>query len=420
MRGPLIILLMATAMSAPAQTPDQREKPSGEQEQTTEEIVWSEAFSSVASDPSAASLILLVITDDDAYTTEPGEIWCEGPIRRAVAEAAEERPQLQRRIKLQTARAGLPSVLTGGSQPLPPQRAMVAICDRQFRLLAFAIGVPTASELQTLIEDAEQVQVTLGPNSDQADATEELVTERSRSRLTRVWQQQLDNVDASVIDAVDPLEDSAATLTDGDVIRRMSIAADDYQDLYLADAVQRFGLAGKNDHLRLIRLEQHLETRRSWCEAMAPLVIGHDFQPIWRPLTETVWSLPVVVRSELDSMLGAWWSSVTKHQAVCLAVLPAVRANQPRWPPLELAAESNKRRASWQDLQAAIAKLPSRTITAQQLAALIHAKELSAIQYRQPTPARYLLFSPHTDRTLIIREGDVPSLWISLVKRLAS
>ena len=419
MRGLLILLITATATPASAQIPEQQEQHPEQQEWTANDIVWSQAFSSISSSEPPASLVMLVLTDDDSYATALGEFWCDRIIRRSVEKVSEDRPQLLRQIEFQAAQAGLPAVLVGGSHELPPQRAIVAICDRQFRLLSFAIGVPTASELQTLIEDAEQIQVALGPKTDRVDAAEELAMKRSRSRLVRIWQQQLADVSATLIGASDPLADPDAEVSDADIIRRMSMAADDYQDLYLADAAQRFGLGGKQDRLRLVRLEQHVETRRPWCEAMTPLVVGHDFRELWRPLAEIVWGQPVVVRAELSPMLEAWWSSVAQHETVCLAVLPATRANQPRWPPLELPAASKDRRASWQDLQAVIAELSSRKVTAQQLTALIHAKELSAIEFMHPTPARYLLFRTGTDRPLVIREGDVPSLVISQVKRLA-
>ncbi len=391
----------------------------GDEPAVDETLSWQPPFTAVsASEP--FSLVVMLITNDDAFAAikppakEGGQPqvtqWCRPNLQHAYRKALAARPDLKDRCFLQYLPAGTPQQLTGGHDRNQPERAIVAICNGNYQLLSLVVGVPDSDELLTMIEDAQQVQAFIELYEGEIGKITGGIADRSMKRMTRLWRNALKEILAAM-NADDRSGQAFLTTTLG----RIALT---FQEVYLTDVRLRFGLTDAADRIRLVVLEQHLEARRPWCEAMMPFVAGTDFTKTWKPLTEAVWQVaPVVHDADADELL-AWWDTQVENDSLVLALDPPLLLRQQPWPPVDLGGIADKRGLGWQDLQKLLLELPYRTVDGEQLATLVRDRGLPPLDIELPTRARYLFFEANKRAPLVIREGDIPGKPIGRVKRM--
>lgn len=414
MRGSLAIVLLLSSVLALRGDEGAADDPDA--------VVWGKAFSSISATDDD-SLVILVITNDDPYISpsapdEPqSPLWCTSVFSAAFRKAMQARPDVRERISLQPMAAGMPALLTGGELRNQPARAVIAICDGNYRLLAFTVGVPETPGLLTLIEDAEEVRLLSALHREAHEKIVAAVAQRSSQRVSRMWRGVLEQMLVAL--GADNLNDDAdvpQAITQRQ-IGRLTLLSETYAPAYLADVRLRFGLSESADRTRLSILEQHPEARRPWCESMIPFLAGNDFLTLWSPLCETLWGVQPVVRDAEAAELLDWWDLQIKTDALVLSLQPPLLARRHPWPPVDPSGQTSKRGLGWNDVQELVVQRPYRTVDAQQLAVLIQSRELKPVDIQLPTMARYLFFEPKKKGAVVVREGDPPGRFVGQLKR---
>lgn len=401
-----------------------------------ETVVWQKPFEAISSSEASETLVLVLITNDDPFLTQAAidqfeqeesdagpklkvprnpPVWCSDVLAYSYRKMLDQRVDLRRRIKLQSIAAGLPRELTGGQGRNIPSRAVLALCDGNYRLLGLTIGVPAPNELLTLIEDGEDVATIQELNRDQPAMVVDQIAARSRDRLSRMWRAALQEV-------LSVMEGERSDADDNDRQEafegRMRLLSDSFEPIYLADVKLRFGLTEASDQTRLVVLEQHPEARRPWCESIIPLVAGQDFALTWKELVESLWGhQPITADAEAPELLE-WYDSQAKTDAVVLSLQAPFHLRRLRWPPIR--DPSSKRGVGWQEVHKLALQHPNRTVQPQQLAVLLRQRPLNAIDMQQPSLARYLLLEPKKKAPYVVRESDSPGRIAGMLKRTNS
>ena len=396
--------------------------------------IWDQAFVTISPSEGHDQLILVVITNDDPFRrldeqeagdeqrpeASPLTLWCEPLIVDAVNDAGSIRPQLSSTLRLQKLAAGLPLELTSASKSRDPARAVTAVCDSDYRLLALAVGVPDGDELLTLVEDAEEVrrwmQFDEGRQAKEAAEAAQRVTlserieQRCRDRTHRLWQMAIDEVTTLIADNPNPvaLTDSKAA------VDHLAVAAlyDTLQPTYLTDARLKFGLSDVGDLRRLMVLEQHVEARRDWCEVAMVGLVGSNFSSRWRPLLTRLWNHLPIVDQPPDEELLAWYDRESELGPIVLTIESSFDRFD-IWPP----ADGATRGMTWKEVHDLALEFPHRQLDLQELASLIRHRNLPAIDLRGTSPVRYLMSTPNRPRPTLVRESDPPGRFASLLKR---
>lgn len=387
-------------------------------EEPAQPIPWTPAMEVISGPDEDRTLVLMLVTNDNAYA-EPSYGWCTAALDRRIPGLLRERPGLRDTLRLQRLPAGLPACLTGGESRSGPGRAIVLVADNDYRLLSFAVGIPSSEELQRIVEDAEQVRSQLAfLQRESRAALEEAVAERSAERVRRVWKEAIEATRDTLPGVGDVTDDGVTSYDWSDqAATRVATLTENWESVYLADVVSRFGLTDVSDRQRLVILEQHLETRANWCDAMLPFLAGGDVRALWQPLAEAVWKLPAVRRVEPDTELLLWWDEIADTQPVVISLQPSLLAARQAWPPPQLLAQTGRRGATWTDLQAVIQAQPIKDVSAAQLAALITARGLRDVEIALPSTARYLFYEPKQKSPLVIREDELPGRYVAKIKR---
>ena len=393
--------------------------------QAHEPVPWKKTFHPISVSNDLETLAVILITNEDPFLVvetaktpaEIGEmvvgmqrkprVWCADLLERAYRNAVDQRADLQGRISLQSLAAGLPKELAGGIDVNAPARAVIAICDNEYRLLSFMVGVPDTDGLLALIKDAEAVAGILRLSNDQEFNVLGTIGQRSRGRLGRLWRDSFDKVLAAT-----QLDGSEAKPSLGVQLQSLGKAFD---PTYVADVRRRFGLVEKADETRLIMLEQHPETRLPWCEAMIPFIAGGQISELWRVLVEMIWGFPPITADADAEDLIAWFDLQIETESVVLFLSPPLSLQHVAWPPATRIR--GRRGVGWQEVHARATKHPFRTVDAQQLAMLIHKKELKAVDIRNPTITKYVFIDRKRKLPLLVREGDPPGRFAGLLKR---
>ncbi|MFK8112473.1 MAG: hypothetical protein AB8B91_09730 [Rubripirellula sp.] len=394
------------------------------EEAASKPIAWGTPFQSVSASTADNHLTVIVITNDTypdqarSATDVEAEskhqpIWCESVLSQSVRSTLKRRPGLSERLALQFFTAGLPVKLTGGENRNLPARAIVAICDRDYRLLGFRIGVPSAEEFQSLVEDAEEVRSIRQLNADEPTQGFQAIADRSIERLTRFWQTPMRDLAGAFVD-----EESDGDAPDRSR-SRLKTLGEAFDPIYLADVKLRFGLVDASDQNRLIALEQHTQTKLSWCESMTPFLAGCDFEGTWRPLMELLWGHQPVTQESVDQAgqsgqadLLAWYDSQKETDAVVISLKPTLRLDHFPWPPIM----DETRGMSWVDAHAEALRHPFRQLDLQQLAVFWRERKMPAVDLFRPTLARYVLLQPNKGPVLI-RQGEPPARFANLLKK---
>lgn len=419
----LIVTLFYCAHVASAQNGPERSA-------VQESIVWNAPFESFAPSMKNDALVLLVVTNDPPWPKDrpakgnpakrveanwdmPG-FWCQEVLTDSILRLLSDRDDLQARLSYQSIAAGLPLELTGGEPFDMPSQAVVAICDDQYRLLSFVVGVPNADELATMVEDAEETSVLVQQARDDPQTVMDRLADRSRSRVGRRFQIALEE---SVLSARSDGDDE--NFADPQTLRhQIRIVSQDIDPVYLLDVKLRFGLSDRSDRVRLRILEQHVETRRPWCELMLPFVAGISLTDIWQPLVESLWGHPPIVEDEIDSELLNWVQSQTEFDSVVLHLKAPMRFEHLQWPPPKDPVA--KRSITWSDVHARALEHSFRSITIADAARLIRALDLVPINVYEPTLVRYLFLQKKKREPFVVRQGDPPSRFSGMLKRSKS
>ena len=172
---------------------------------------WQAAFTVLSADNQANKLVLMLVTNDDAFhgptmaktdrkvaAAQPADQatygWCALDFYQSCQRMLKLRPDLKDKISFQSIIAGTPSELSGGKASDSPKRVVLFVCDNTYHLLALSIGIPNADELLTIIEDAQEVK-TLGELNDIApDQTTNALIERNKKRVGRLWNLKFDQL----------------------------------------------------------------------------------------------------------------------------------------------------------------------------------------------------------------------------------
>jgi hypothetical protein len=395
------------------------------------DLTWSTPFEAISASTTVSPLVFIVITNDDplddlsgdaaakSQTDKPAILWCKPIIESVFKRVLRSRPDLKDHYVLQPIAAGTPKLLTNGIDRTQPERAMLALCDSDYRLLALQIGVPDIDEMLTLIEDAQFVQ-TLQNNvgNDHADLAKRFdgVTEYNSKRMPRLWREAVDAMKKIVRQNVEEDDDQ---IVESDSLKRRALAriGESFEETYLQDVKQRFAFDDASDRVRLAVIEQHTQARQPWCDAMLPFVEGSNFKENWTVFAELVWKQSPVTRHNQSQELLNWWDSNAERKMVVLALDPPILKTLRPWPPIDVDSIADKRNLGWTDLENAASKHPYRHVNAEQLATLMRARNLKPIDIELPSRARYIVFDPKRSSGVVIREGDLPAKHIGRIKR---
>ena len=391
---------------------------------------WQAAFTVLSAENQASKLVLMLVTNDDAFhevqaaangpkpdaaqlTASTRHGWCAAEFHHTCQRILTRRPDLEDKISLQSVVAGTPSELSGGKADDSPKRVVLFVCDSTYHLLALSIGIPSADDLLTLIEDAQEVKTLRDLNETTPDQTANAIVQRNEIRLGRLWKMKLQQmVEAKKQD--DALVDDAAAPPTRPLHLLYKLFSA-LQPTYNYDVQTRFGLTTELDARRLVILEQHSESRYAWCQAITPFIIGLDIQQDWNFFVELLWQQCAVAAGSDQTDFLTWFDEQKKTGPFVMAVTPPSHIQHLPWPPAE--APKSRRGTSWQTTHDSANEFPFRTITTQQLTALVRQRELKPITFFSPSMVRYLLVSPNNRLPQVIREQDPPARFWGLLRR---
>ncbi len=401
------------------------------------ELRWQTPFTRQSGDDPTNRLVLILVTNDDAFldhsqgakakqaenlagkAAEMKPIdhsqhgWCALEFHHTCQQVLQTRPELKDRVSLQSILAGTPSELSGGNVSNSPPRVILLVCDGFYNLLALSVGIPSVDDLLTLFEDAQEVKTLLYLND--ANRTQNIATlvQRSKKRLGRLWNLKLQEI-------VDIKEREDALIRDGAAepassLIRMHKLFSALQPTYTYDVQTRFGLSTELDGRRLVILEQHSEPRYPWCQAIAPFITGMDVRQDWRIVVELLWQQCAVASGSDQTDLLTWFDEQKKSGPFVMAIKSPSHLQHRTWPPTT--APKHRKGTSWQTAHDAATEFPFRTITPQQLTELVRQRELKPLTFFSPSMIRYLLVSPNNRLPQIIREQDLPARFWGLLRR---
>jgi hypothetical protein len=415
----LLTTLIVGLMSASFSLAEEAEAP-------IDGLTFREPFSGLSASEIRSKLIVFLITDEDPFVWTEAQldkadksrlggapdVWCGREFRRSFNKMFVDRPDLRDRCIAQRVVAGLPAVLTGGRPRGLPPRTIVAICDGNYRMLTLAVGVPDPEELVRLIEDAEENKALLTLHEDDAERVGTEIAARTKKRVRRIYQESL----AKLIEQFG--WDDTIYNVDRTWAAKYARIITELQPSFLFDAKVRFGLSDSSDLLRLIVLEQHCETRRDWCETIAPFLVGRPMRDVIAPIIDTTWGMPAVleIRQDDHKELLDWFAARRPNSTLVFSILPTMLDQNLTWPPPDVSGKPFSKR-DWPALETAMSKHPFRTISAEELAVLVQHGTEKPIDLLTPSRVRYILYEPGKTKPVLIRENDVPGKFL---KRLGS
>jgi len=393
-------------------------------------VNWQTAFTALSAENQANKLVLMLVTNDDAFLAPPADAnrrniaaaqpaeqtkhgWCAAEFHHTCQRVLKLRPDLENKLSLQSVVAGTPSELLGGKASNSPKRVVLFVCDSTYHLLALSIGIPSAADLLTLIEDAQEFKTLRELNEATPDQATNAIVQRNKTRLGRLWNMKLQEmIEAKKQD--DALVDNAAAQPTPPLHLLYKLFSA-LQPTYNYDVQTRFGLTTELDARRLVILEQHSEARYSWCQTITPFIAGMDVQQDWNIFVELLWQQYAVTAGSDQTDFLKWFDAQKHAGTFVMAVESPSHVQQFLWPPTK--APKHRNGTSWQKSHDLATEFPFRTITAQQLTALVRERDLKPLTFSSPSMVRYLLFLPDNRLPQIIREQDPPARFWGLLKR---
>lgn len=391
-----------------------------------EGLTFREPFSGLSASETESKLIVFLITDEDPFAWTKAkldqadknrlgggpDVWCGREFRRSFQKLFVSRPDLKDRCIAQRVVAGLPFNLTGGVRRTLPPRAMVAICDGNYRLASLAVGVPEPDDLLRLIEDAQENLTLLELHEGDPAKMGAQILDRTNSRVRRVYSESLTRLAEQMRwdETLSPIDDAW--------IAKYATFIADLNPSYLFDVQLRFGLSDTSDLIRLIVLEQHTETRRDWCDTIAPYIVGRPMRELMNPLIDTTWGFPVVVNADKSQHQETlrWFSTRRDNAIVVLAIKPTYLDRNIVWPPPSV-SRNPLAKLDWNALETAMSHHAFRTVSTEELAVLLRESDELPINLLSPVRARYLIFQPGKKRIEVIRENDLPGKFLKRLEK---
>ena len=390
-------------------------------------------FATLTAKDAESKLVFLLVSDQPAQLPDranaarggdaeaPPDVWFLKDFQIALKQVVQRRPDLKDRMVGQQVFAGLPSLLNGspsGRNPSRgdsvrslPSRGLVLVCDGNYRLLSFLVGVPQSDSLARLIEDSEETRSLLSLQEKAPQRFMTTLINRARGRVTRNYDRVL--AQWSQNDAGSESLGETGAEWQG----QFRSLVTDLRPIYLFDVKLRFALSDASDLVRLIILEQHCETRRDWCDSVIPWVAGRPTKEIIQPLVECIWEMPAVIRTGPGehAKLLEWFDSRRAAGTVTLAIHPDFISGQQPWPPPETNPNKIANRG-WPDLEALMGKQPIRMVNAAELAVVLAHSGDGPINLTQPTRGRYVVFTKSQRSPVVIRESDLPGKFFRYFK----
>ncbi|SMP54277.1 hypothetical protein SAMN06265222_104229 [Neorhodopirellula lusitana] len=393
---------------------------------------WTSPMREVDTATADQTLLVIVITDDidPAWISLDKTIrlanrpvcWCETSITKAVAAIPPGFAHPSAPIEGQHWPLGIPKVLTGGESNLPPGRTITVVTDGHYRTLGVIVGIPEDQELVRLIEEAEETRGWLRQHRREPDQLVKKLAERSRQRLPRIWQLQLDQQVAAL--GTTPLEQVADAISQNErftkqVQIRFGQVADQVQHTYKQHIEQRFGMTPETDFRRLVALEQHSATRMPWMTTLLPFMAGADLRNVYLDLAETVWdqrAMPIQMQGK--DPLGDWLTQFGDQGPFALHIPPPYLRNRTELQLAKVSDIAQRRGFGWQDLDEALGNGPVRETNLRELATWLYRSKKRPLDLQRPSQTRYLFFRSSTDSPYPIRDGEPPGRSITMIRQV--
>ncbi len=386
-------------------------------------IEWTRPFDVISAAESENALAILLITNDPATgkndEEEPKRFhgWCTEVFADSYREFRRDRPDLRGKVSLQWMASGLPKSLTGGKPHSETARAVVLVCDSQYRLLSFLVGVPEAPELATLVEDAQDFRslrdlAKLAFTTQNETDTVEKLARRSSERMTRLWRNVLAENVAAMNASAPEAEDNTR---DHSIAQQIKVLGERFDDAYRSDVRLRFGLSDASSVMRLTTLEQHVQTRRPWCEAMIPFIAGMNVEEDWKVLVEMVWGYPPIGPGGDAVDLIEQVETLSKDETFVFAIQSPLSVEHIPWPPIPDPSIAGS--DVWQKAETMAQEFQFRSIDLQQLARIIDGTKMKSVDVRGTSLVRYVILPAGEEEPIPVYQADRPARIIGLMKR---
>lgn len=401
---------------------------------TAADFSWTTSLDEPASATADEALVVVLVTNDvyaEPVKTSKGRsisrepCWCERSLRRSAAKIPAGYWNPSAPIQFQHWPMGLPPIITGGTASGEAGRAIMFVTDGRYRILAMSVGVPEGDDLTRLIEDAEDSRLLLRRHSTDPNELIRQLADRTRGRLNRLWQIELDRHLAAlgegdsepILDVVDETERYTAGLK-----LQIGAIAGKLQAVYLKDAQMRFGLTDATDLDRLIILEQHATTRAPWVTIMLPFLVGGDLRLLSTDLVEIVWDrwvMPVETpgkKKKEAAALADWVSQHGDRLSFAFRIVPPLMSERSQ---TQLVDDVARRRGSgWQDLDDAVNAGPTRQVTVGELAGWLTQTNGKPVDLQRPSRVRILFFRSAKDSPYPIRDGSAPGRATTMIRQV--
>ncbi|TWU60334.1 hypothetical protein Poly51_06090 [Rubripirellula tenax] len=387
-------------------------------------VDWRKPMEPISETESDKTLVLLLITNDEPIAkrdqdnkeaARPVYGWCTEVFADSFRAVRRLRPDLRTKVSLQWLPVGLPPELTGGRVDNGTARSVVLLCDGQYRLLSFLVGVPDATQLQTLIEDGQEYQSMRDLGELRRDEIVAAIANRNSQRINRMWRSLLEEnviaMEGNVGDAPDP-----KAAIDDDAEQRISVLNERFGDAYLADVRLRFDVKSAADAPRLTTLEQHIETRRPWCECMTPFLAGVSMEKNWATLVEWIWGHQPI-QGEADE--PEWINQISalgKTETFVFSVRPPLMFRHLPWPPPT--GDTTRAGEVWNRVHALATSAQYREIDLQQLYEIVRSSDMPSINVRGSSLLRYVILPAGKNKLLPVFQDSNPGRVAGLLKRI--
>lgn len=398
------------------------------------EFSWSTPMGEIAGPTADDALIVVLVTNDVAaeltatrQSTERSGCWCERPFRRSVTRIPAGYFAPSAPIQFQHWPIGLPPIINGGEDASDVNRALVFLTDGQYRILAMSVGVPGDDELTGLIEDAEDTRMLLRRHADDPNEMIRQLADRTRGRLTRIWQitldQQLTALGETSVDPIRDLLGETERHTSNVQLQLVPIASQ-LQGVYLKDVGMRFGLSDGSDFQRLVVLEQHSATRMPWATVLLPFLVGADLRSLSTDFAEIVWHrwvMPIKRPGQPDAettTLADWIDQHGEQDPLALRLPAPLMSNVAKSERFEVTDVARRRGLGWQDLDDALSGIAVREVTAGELAEWLSQSQGQPLDIARPSRVRVLFFRSPNDSPFPIREGSPPGRAITMIRQV--
>ncbi|MEM6693030.1 MAG: hypothetical protein AAF664_26610, partial [Planctomycetota bacterium] len=356
------------------------------------------------------------IVDEDAAPEKMP--WCYADFASSLNDLYRQNPDLQNQVNVQVLPVGLPLELTGGEKQQSPPRAMMAVCDADYRWLSLAIGLPDAHQLASHLEDAQELSMwerQLAKNPiDLIDA----VHNRSAKRLDRSWRDVMGSTVKEIKEEVDLAIVGGSLVSNRNQLLSLCESLESY---YVSDVKLRFGLSEASDARRLRILEHHVQTRRPWCQAILPAIALADFRLLHSCIVDLLWGFPPVYGDRLrlnesSKKEAIQWAALhLQSSPIVLSVEPVASKRFDAWPPLAN-TQRERRGNGWKDVHNKAAQGKYRSVNLSTLASILRNQGSTPIDVRFRA-VRYVALSNRNEKALAFHETDPPGKFAVLLRK---